>query len=399
MSQRPPGEPPAEPNDGTSTDPLDADGDAADAMQELTDDQTVWHGDTEVSGSDRLPLDEIITERPAEVAVPLRGPLALGWAGIVGVLMGAAEVVPGFSGGTVALVTGIYERLIANIRQGARVLSLLIRGRVADALRGLSAIEWPFVGILLIGMFAAIFSLASWLQGLIDDHPTLLKAALIGLVLGASVLAARELRAPSPLHVLLGVVLAFGVFFGLGASGGPFVEPTLLWIFLGGAIAICAWILPGISGSFILLMLGLWPTVVGAVADRDLIILLVLILGCVVGLAIFSTALNWLLARYHDLALAALIGMMVGSVRALWPYPSDAPFENVELGAPEGTDALLALAVGLVAFTLVWVFGLVTAELARRRDRRRSAAEDIGATEPSDPEGWGPPAGERPPSR
>lgn len=384
-----------EPAEGSATTDTEAwDGTASDLP--------LLQGDTELEDEGRAPLEEVVTERPLEAAAPLRGPVALGGVGVAGFLMGTAEVVPGFSGGTVALVVGIYERLIANIRQGARALSLLVRGRVPDALRALFAIEWPFVAALLVGMLAAIFSVASVLQELIEEQATLLKAVLFGLVLGAAVLASRELRAPNPLHVLVGVAVAFGVFFGLGATGGLFLEPTLLMVFLGGAVAVCAWILPGISGSFILLLLGLWPAIVGAVADRDLLLVLVLGLGCILGLAVFSTALNWLLARFHDVVLAALIGLMVGSVRALWPYPSDAPFENVELGAPEGTESLLALALGLAAFSLVWMLGLIATAITRRRARRRALVgeEALGdVEEPTDPEGWGPPAGERPPPR
>jgi putative membrane protein len=334
-------------------------------------------GDVEDPGLDEDPLEDIVTERPLEAAVPLRSPLALAGTSVAGFLMGTAEVVPGFSGGTVALVVGIYERLIANVRQGARTLSLLVRGRVDPALRSFLAIEWLFVTALLTGMLIAVFTVASTLRRLIEEEPTLLKAVLFGLVLGAAVVAARELRAATVWHVLMGVVVAFGTFFGLGASGGVFLEPTVVTIFFGAAIAVCAWILPGVSGSFLLLLLGLWQPVVDAVADVRIGILLVVAVGCIAGLASFSTLLNWLMARFHDVVLAALIGLMVGSVRVLWPYPSDAPFENVELGAPEGTDAFLALALALTAFSLVWIVGLIATGVARRRRQRAAVIADV----------------------
>jgi putative membrane protein len=333
-------------------------------------------GDTELEDAHALALEDVVADRPIEAAAPIRGPVALAGTGVAGFLMGTAEVIPGFSGGTVALVVGIYERLIANVRQGARALSLLVRGRVDGALRALLAIEWAFVSALLVGMFAAIFTVAGTLSRLIEEQPTLLKATLFGLVLGAAVLAGRELRAGNAWHVLLGVVVAFGTFVGLGASGGIFLEASVLTFFIGAAIAVCAWILPGVSGSFLLLLLGLWQPVVDAVADVHVGLLLVFAIGCVVGLASFSTLLNWLMARYHDLVLAALIGLMVGSVRVLWPYPTDAPFENVELGAPEGTDALLALALGLTAFSVVWMVGLLATGVQRRRARRAAVISD-----------------------
>lgn len=371
------GSPPEDGQDAATSPDGDQDGAAAPAFEDVI-----------ASGDDDLPLEEIVVERPVEAIEPL-GPLALAGTGVAGFLMGTADVVPGFSGGTVALVVGIYERLIANIRQGARALSLLLRGRVPAALRALLVIEWPFIAILLTGILAAIFTLAAPLRLLIEEQPALLKATFLGLVLGASVVASKELRAPNAWHVLIGVVVAFGVFFGLGLTGGITLEPSVLTFFVGGAIAVTAMILPGISGSFILLLLGLWTAVVGAAADRQLDLLLVFGLGCVAGLAAFSTLLNWLLARFHDLVLAALIGLMVGSARVLWPYPAE-PFENVELGLPDGTEGLLALALALTAFSVVWMLGLLATGIQRRRARRVVIhSDDMGVDDPSldDPNG------------
>ncbi|MEX0869536.1 MAG: DUF368 domain-containing protein, partial [Nitriliruptoraceae bacterium] len=138
--------------------------------------------------------------RPAEVAQPLTNPLAIAGSLVVGAAMGAAEVVPGFSGGTVALVFGIYERLIANIRQGARVLSLLIRGRWAPARRAVLVIEWPFVGALLAGMAVTIATLAGVLGELIDTEPMAMSAVFLGLVLGAAAVASTQFHRPRPRH-------------------------------------------------------------------------------------------------------------------------------------------------------------------------------------------------------
>ena len=301
---------------------------------------------------------------------PMRDPLALTGTGVTGFAMGIAEVVPGFSGGTVALVAGIYERLIAAIRQGARALSLLLRGRASDAMAALWAIDWLFLGALLVGMLTAVFTLASALERLIDERPVELSAVFLGLVLGAAVVASGQLRSPTPWHVLFGGVAAAVAFVALGVSPGTIEDPSLLLVLVGGAVAISAWILPGVSGSFLLLVLGLWPAVIGAVADRDVLLLGVFAIGCGVGLAVFSTLLHWLLARAHDAVLAVLLGLMVGSVRILWPWPSAEGIGSPTLGAPEGDTALLALALGLGAFALVWMFGLAASAVERRRSTR-----------------------------
>jgi len=330
-----------------------------------------------------LPIEQLVGERPVEAMVPMRRPAALLGTFVTGGVMGAAEVVPGFSGGTVALVAGIYERLIANIRQGARTLSLLIRARPRDAWHALLLIDWLFLVVLGVGMLGVLFSVVGPLRELLETRPVEMSAVFLGLVLGAAVVAGRRLREGQARHFLVVVVAAALSFVGLGFSPGTIEDPNLLLIVAGGAIAITAWILPGVSGSFLLLILGLYPTVVTAAADRDLGILILFAIGCLLGLAAFSTFLNWLLARAHDLVLAALIGLMVGSVRVLWPWPSEAGVGgSAELGAPVGTEALLALALALVAFSLVYMGGLSASAVQRYRaswaERRELRRTDRG---------------------
>lgn len=330
-----------------------------------------------------VPLEEVVTTRPVEAAAPVRGPLPLLGTGVAGLLMGTADVMPGFSGGTVALVVGIYERLIANVRQGARGLSLLVRRRPQDAVRAVLAIEWPFVAALLGGILVAIFTLAGTLRLLIEEQPVLLNSAFFGLVLGAAVVAAREVRSPAAWHSLVGIVAAVLTFIGLGFGDGGLLSPSPLTFLVGGALAISAMILPGVSGSFLLVVLGLYEGVIDAAADRDLVLLAIFAVGCVAGLAGFSTLLNWLLARFHDVVLVVLIGLMVGSARVLWPYPSDAGFTSQELGPPEGTGSLLALAVALTAFALVWMLSLLATGVQRRRARRRAVTIDGPGDDPT----------------
>jgi putative membrane protein len=336
---------------------------------------------------DEAPLEDIVAEQPLEAIVPLRRPLPLLGTSVAGFAMGMAEVVPGFSGGTVALVAGIYERLVATIRQGARVLSLLVRGRAADAWRAVLAIDWAFAVALAVGMLAALLTLAPVLGELIEERPVEMQAVFIGMVLAAALVASRRLRGSSPWYVLVGIIATVGAFLGLGFSEGTVTEPTLVLLFLGGAVAVCAWILPGVSGSFLLLVMGLYTAVLQALSDRDVLAIAVIALGCLVGLAAFSTLLNWALARAHDLVLSILIGFMVGSVRVLWPWPADEGIGNPELGAPVGGEVFLAAALGLAAFALVWMFGLVSAAVERRRTRRLEAADadadaEVAADEP-----------------
>lgn len=321
--------------------------------------------------------DGAVAERPLEAREPMRSPLALIGTAITGALMGAAEVVPGFSGGTVALVAGVYERLIAAIRQVARALSLLIRGRSMPALRALLANDWWFVVALLIGMIAALATVAEPLRTLIDERPVEMSAVFLGLVLGAAAVATRRLRQPRGWHALLGIAAAVAAFIGLGASPGPVDDPSLVVLFAAGAVAVTAWILPGVSGSFLLLVLGLYTPVLDALAGRDVLVLLVFGLGCGLGLAGFSTALNWLLSRFHDIVLAVLIGLMAGSSRVLWPWPEEAGFGSPELGPPVGDTAFLAAALALVAFAAVWLLGVVASGIERFRHRRRPFDDEV----------------------
>lgn len=308
--------------------------------------------------------------RPPEAATataPHRPRDLLGTAA-VGAGMGTADLVPGFSGGTVALITGIYPRLIANIRQGARAFSLLLRGRLAAFLDALRAVEWRFVLSLLVGLLGAVFTLATVMSRLLEDHPVQMESVFLGLIVGATILAWRELRRPAPLHALvcLGVGAVFFVLLGL--RSGSVIDPPLAVYFLAGAIAICAMILPGISGSFLLLMLGMYANVIGAVSDRNLAVLVVFALGCAFGLAAFSVLLNWLLNNHHDLVLAAMIGLMVGSVRVLWPWPPhpEDGVGDVRLHAPVTEEVPLALGLGLAACLSVLAVGAIGRRAAAR---------------------------------
>jgi len=275
-----------------------------------------------------------------------------------GFLMGSADVVPGVSGGTVALVLGIYERLVASIHAGSAALGLALRGRLADARRRLGAVDWGLLLPLLGGIGIAVLSLASLIDRLLEEQPQNTAAAFFGLVLGSIVIAWRLVRRWDSVRIGTGTAVAIVAFVVLGLRGEPVADPSLV-LFLGaGAIAIVAMILPGISGSFILLMLGMYQAVLDAVNDRDLAVVLVFLVGAVVGLALFSTLLNHLLRTHHDTVMAALIGLMLGSLRVLWPWPDGA--DTAALSAP--FDPLVPILLALAGLVVVLAIGWIARE-------------------------------------
>ena len=278
-----------------------------------------------------------------------------------GFLMGAANIIPGVSGGTLALVLGIYERLVANMRAGAGALATLGRGRFREGIERLGRVEWGFLVPLLIGIGIATVSLAAILESALEDHPQKTAAFFFGLVAGSIVVAWRLVRrwGAGPAAAL--VIVALAAFFGLGLRSGEIEDPAI-WLFLvAGAVAAIAMILPGISGSFILLMIGIYEGVLGAVNDRDLATLAVVAAAGIAGLAVFSTLLDYLLRRHHDVVMGALIGLMLGSLRVLWPWP-DGP-DTAVLGAPE--DWGVPLLLGAVGFAAVLGIGWVARRIER----------------------------------
>lgn len=286
--------------------------------------------------------------------------------GIVGVgfAMGSADVVPGVSGGTVALVLGVYDRLVGSIRQGTRALSSIVRGHVGVGLAQLRAVDWGFLLSLLVGIGSAVVLLAGVLERLLDEQPVLLSAAFLGLVAGSVVVAADELGHPRRSDWGLLAVSAVLTFLALGVRSGRLDDPSALVLVAGGALAICAMVLPGVSGSFLLLLVGLYDVVLSAVDQRDLGTVALVGAGAVVGLASFSTLLHWLLDHHRDRVMAVLLGLMVGSLRVLWPWPAGPDgVGDTRLGAPDG-QVPAAFALMLAAAVLV----VVVARIATRLD-------------------------------
>jgi putative membrane protein len=293
-----------------------------------------------------------------------------------GFAMGAADLVPGVSGGTVALVLGIYERLVASTRAGSSGLGRLLRGDVAGLRAWLARVEWHFVLPLLAGILLAVVTLARIMQRLLRDEPELMAAIFLGLVAGSVVVAWRLIREPRLAHALIILAVGAATFVILGLGGGTSegsaaqaATPELWAYFAAGAVAICAMILPGVSGSFLLVLLGMYAPILSAVTNGDILVLAVFLVGAVVGLALFSQLLHFALQRQHDVVLAALIGLMAGSIRVLWPWPGGV--DSTELGAPEGA-VLVALLAAVVAFVAV----VVVAGAAQRLEARRAPLPD-----------------------
>ncbi len=234
--------------------------------------------------------------------------------------MGAADVVPGVSGGTVALITGIYERLIsALVAADKEAFILLLHGRWRALWYRL---DGPFLAWLLAGILTAVFSLASAVHWLLEYYPQPLWAFFSGLILISGIVLVRdEVNVAKLDHLLiftLGVALAV-VIDTLPPSGFLAGLPGL---FFAGAIAICAMILPGISGSFILVLLGMYAPVLAAIRGLQFDQLAVFALGCAVGLLCFTRLLGWLLKRARLRLLALLSGILLGSLITVWPWQS-----------------------------------------------------------------------------
>lgn len=275
--------------------------------------------------------------------------------------MGTADIVPGVSGGTVALVLGIYDELIHNVSQGAHGLKQLLTGDVGGFRETLRSIEWIWLFSLLAGILAAVFALSSVLETLLDEEPVKMAALFLGLVAGAIWVALRMLDKidGASVAIMLGIGATFFLLLGLrsdtqAADDAAEVVTKAWWVFfVAGAIAICAMILPGISGSFLLVMLGMYTEILGAVNDRKLFVLTMFALGCVVGLGLFSTLLNWLLANYHRWVLSAMIGLMLGSTRVLWPWPNGTNTTTLAMPADDVAVPVLLFLVGAAVVVIV----------------------------------------------
>ena len=234
-----------------------------------------------------------------------------------GLAMGAADVVPGVSGGTIAFITGIYEELLETLSN----LSIdTLTGLFRDGIKATwKAINGNFLLSLFGGILISIFSLAKLIEYLLVAHPHLLWAFFFGLV-AASIIYVGKQVGQWNLQTIVSLLVGSAVAFWITLLP-PMGNVSDWWyLLICGSIAICAMILPGISGSFILLLLGAYPTVISAVSDRDFSILSIFALGCVIGLMLFSRMLNWMFKHVKNVTIAVLTGFLIGSMNKLWPW-------------------------------------------------------------------------------
>jgi putative membrane protein len=286
-----------------------------------------------------------------------------------GLAMGAADIVPGVSGGTVAFITGIYFRLLAAINALPKaLLTDLIRGRVAVFWR---VCDGSFLLTLLGGIVLSIATMASAISYLLITYPILLWSFFFGLILASVWHVGREVRQyhwPLVLPLLAGTVFAWWIT-GLPAMAA---EPSAPMFLFAGAIAICAMILPGISGSFILVILGMYVPVLDAIKSVDAALLLLFVGGCAAGLFSVARVITWAFDRFHDGVLALLIGFMLGALNKVWPWKEtlswrtnsageQVPVHEVSISPAfyadlKGLDSLVfqALLMAMAGILLVW---------------------------------------------
>lgn len=231
--------------------------------------------------------------------------------------MGAADVVPGVSGGTVAFITGIYDELLHSINSiDAEAFRLLIKFRIADLWK---KVNGNFLVVLLAGIATSLLSLAKLMVYLLAHHPISIWSFFFGLILISAPLVMREVKQwnlGSVATFILGVAIAYAI-----TVLSPTQSPDALWfVFFSGALAICAMILPGISGAFILLLIGKYQFMMSALLELNIPVIIVFMAGCVVGLLGFSRFLTWILDNYHSATIALLAGFMLGSLNKVWPW-------------------------------------------------------------------------------
>ena len=246
-----------------------------------------------------------------------------------GGLIGLAETIPGVSGGTVALVTGIYERLIAS----AKNITELPKDAVTkgDWRATARKIDWWLLLPVAVGMLAVVFSLAGIMESFVTDQPVASKALFMGMIAMSVLIPFQEIR-PGALERpgMRGKVIAIFVSFAVATfwltslpQATASTDPSLWIVFFAASIAICALVLPGVSGSFFLLVAGLYAPTMAAVDQRDFAYLGVFMLGALLGIVLFVRLLEWLLEHKHTVTLVAMAGLLLGSLRALWPWQAE----------------------------------------------------------------------------
>ncbi|MBA6156442.1 DUF368 domain-containing protein [Tenacibaculum sp. S7007] len=237
-----------------------------------------------------------------------------------GIAMGAADVVPGVSGGTIAFISGIYEELLGSI---SNINLDLFKTLKKDGFKAAwKQLNGNFLASLFVGIFISIVSLAKMIKWLLEYKPILLWAFFFGLVLASIIYIVKQVKEWSVLSIGIGVLTAVLGYLITVIPSVNTQEVSYLFLVFSGAIASCAMILPGISGSYILLLIGIYPLVMTAISDRDVKVISAIAVGVIIGLTTFSKLLKWLFTNYKNEMLIALTGLMIGSLNKVWPWKS-----------------------------------------------------------------------------
>ena len=284
-----------------------------------------------------------------------------------GMAMGAADVVPGVSGGTIAFIAGIYDELINSIKSiNMHSLKLLFTGKIAAFWK---AVNGNFLFALLLGIAISVFSLAKLITYLLLNEPVLVWSFFFGLVLASTWFVTKDIKGwnwKTVAGFVGGAVIAYYITVATPAE----TSTNLMFIFLCGAIAICAMILPGISGSFILVLLGKYFYVMEAVKTLDLVVLGVFAFGAALGITSFSRVLSYALKNFRNITLSVLSGFMLGSLNKVWPWKeveklvSDGHEVMIELNIAPNTEVAEAVVLMLIGFILVYVLEKISAKKA-----------------------------------
>ncbi|QBI18259.1 DUF368 domain-containing protein [Egibacter rhizosphaerae] len=267
-----------------------------------------------------------------------------------GVLMGAADIVPGVSGGTVALIVGIYDRLVRSVGALARTGAALLALRFRAAREHVRDVDLRLLIPLALGVVAALGLGSLVIPPLLDGYPAETSAAFFGLIAASLPLPWGRIERPTRRLAAVVGVAAVTAFVLAGLPPREIVDPALPIVFLSAMVALCAMILPGLSGAYLLLILGVYGASLTALRSGDVVYVATFAAGGVLGLGLFSRLLDHLLTHRHDVTMAALVGLMAGALRALWPWQTE---DRELLAVPLEAQTLTTVGVAVAAFVLL----------------------------------------------
>lgn len=297
-----------------------------------------------------------------------------------GAAMGAADVVPGVSGGTIALITDIYEELVDSIKSiNLEAVKILFSKGVKSFWQNING--WFLLSVF-AGIFISVFSLAKLLETLLSDYPVMVWSFFFGLIIASAITILRKIKywnLPKVLAVIAGSIIAYFI-----TVLSPAETPEVWWfVMFSGALAICAMILPGISGAFILLLLGKYAFIIAAISQLDIVTIAIFGVGAVIGLLSFSNLLSYLLHKFHDITISVLAGFMIGSLNKVWPWKEVVEtytnrhgeivplveknigphsYENV---SGEPSFLFYAILFGIIGFLVIWGFEFAANKLKK----------------------------------